>query len=318
MSVYTTLTHQELSEFLQTFAVGELTDFQGITEGIENTNYFVDAKLNGKARRFVLTIFESLEIDELPYFLELTAFLSEHDLPCAHPIANRQGHYLQTLKSKPAALVQRLDGKSINKPTVDHCQQVGQILGRMHSEGLKFSMQRENPRGYIWASDTAEKVKSHLTAAEQKLLEREIAFQSRHQALELPSGVIHADLFRDNVLFHDNKLRGVIDFYYACDGFLVYDLAITLNDWCSMPDGSLDVSLADTLLQSYLKARPLDSKERTHWPVMLRAAALRFWLSRLYDLHFPRHGALTHTHDPNVYRDILQNRINTQHKLPNS
>ena len=315
MSVYTNLTKPELSTLLHTFDVGQLTSFQGISEGIENTNYFVNSKLDGKANHFVLTIFEALGMDELPYFLELTAFLAEQNLPCAHPVANKHNQYLQTFKNKPAALVQRLNGRSAESPGIIHCAQVGEVLGQMHAASNQFPLRRKNPRGYAWYCEAAEQVKSHLSDTENALLNTELNFQSQLQGLQLPSGVIHGDLFRDNILFDDTKLSGVIDFYYACDGYYLYDLAITVNDWCSLSDGSLNTANTHSLIEAYNKTRPLSTIEQTFWPAMLRAAALRFWLSRLIDWHFPRTGVLTHSHDPDVLRKLLQHHVNTHEKL---
>lgn len=315
MSVYTKLTTEEFAEFLKTFDVGELTDFQGISQGIENTNYFVNTSNAGQSHHFVLTIFESLSIEELPYFLELTAFLAEQGLPIAHPQASRQQQYLQSLKDKPAALVQRLDGQSIKHPELEHCQQVGHVLAQMHSAGERFSLRRQNPRGFSWYCEAAEKVKPHLDVTEAQLLEQELALQAQHQSLNLPAGVIHADLFHDNVLFSNDKLSGVIDFYYACDGLFLYDLAITVNDWCSNTDGGLNPESTNALINAYNKVRPLSQEEQSAWPIMLRAAALRFWLSRLVDWHFPRPGVLTHAHDPAVFFNILQHHASAHDRL---
>jgi homoserine kinase type II len=312
MSVYTSLTNQELSEFLLAYDVGELSDFQGISEGIENTNYFVTTQLDGKPQHFVLTVFESLKFEELPYFLELTAFLAEHDLPSAHPVADRNGQYLLKLKRKPAALVKRLSGKSIKQPEPEQCFQIGQVLAKLHIEGQQFSMRRTNPRGLEWAQETAENIAHMLSAEDRRLLDKELEFQSNLTTNNLPGGVIHADLFRDNALYSDGNLTGIIDFYYACDGNLLYDLAITVNDWCSGPDGSLQKNCAQAVIDGYESLRTLTETEQLLWPAMLRAGALRFWLSRLVDLHFPRPGDLTHTHDPLVFKRILQDRISKQ------
>jgi homoserine kinase type II len=309
MSVYTSLTNQELSEFLLAYDIGELVDFQGISEGIENTNYFVTTRLNGNPQRFVLTIFESLDFDELPYFLELTAFLAEHGLPCAHPIADKDGHYLLKFKRKPIALVQRLSGKGIQRPDPDQCRQIGQVLAKLHLEGRQFPAHRKNPRGPEWAQDSADRIEHLLSAEDRSLLGSELEFQANIDTGRLPGGVIHADLFRDNALYVEGKLTGIIDFYYACDGNYLYDLAVTVNDWCSRPDGSLDTHLTQALIDGYKSCRTLTQTELAFWSTMLRAGALRFWLSRLIDLHFPRPGDLTHTHDPLVFRNILKDRV---------
>jgi homoserine kinase type II len=312
MSVYTSLNNQELSEFLLAYDIGELVDFQGISEGIENTNYFVTTQLNGHPRQFVLTVFESLDFDEVPYFLELTAFLAERGLPCAHPVADNNGHYLLKLKRKPIALVQRLSGRGMERPGPDQCLQIGQVLANLHIVGGQFHVRRQNPRGLEWARESAERIEHLLSAEDRHLLETEMEFQTSAKTDHLPGGVIHADLFRDNALYLNGRLSGIIDFYYACDGSYLYDLAITVNDWCSRADGSLNTGLMQALINGYKSNRPLTDSELPLWPAMLRAGALRFWLSRLVDLHFPRPGDLTHTHDPLVFRNILKERVSKQ------
>lgn len=316
MSVYTTLDHNDLSEFLKAYAIGTLSDFQGISEGIENTNYFVDTLENGLRQSFVLTIFESIGFEELPYFLELTAFLSERDVPCAHPIADRGGRYLQTLKGKPAALVQRLPGRSIVNPSAEDCRQVGEVLARLHVAGEGFPVHRANPRGFEWKCKTAAAVMSKLPADEQALLTAELEYQRQHRTDALPAGVIHADLFRDNALFTEHSLTGIIDLYYACTGSFLYDLAITVNDWCNTDDGRLNQVSLSALLQGYQTHRIIPAEEQVHWQGALRAAALRFWLSRLFDMHFPRSGELTHIKNPDHFKNILLHHAHTPAQLP--
>lgn len=305
MSVYTLIEQDELETFLQNYAVGDLVEYQGISAGIENTNYFVTTT-NG---RYVLTIFEHLSTDELPYFLDLMAFLAEHEVPSAHPVADNNGHYLRQLKGKPAALVDRLKGSSVGHPGLNQCRALGRALGHLHAVGHQFTGRRENTRGPHWWHETANRLHDHLDADERQLLDTELAHQDAHRHDELPVGVVHADLFRDNALFVGDDLTGIIDFYYACNDVLIYDLAVTVNDWCSNEDGSLDDERLSAMLASYQSQRPLSEAEQAAWPMMLRAAALRFWLSRLQDKHFPKEGELTHIHDPEVFRRILQLRV---------
>jgi homoserine kinase type II len=304
MSVYTTVNKDELVAFLARYNHGELESFEGILSGIENTNYFVTTS----DAQYVLTLFEQHTADELPFFLDLTAFLSEHDIPCAHPVANRDGNYLEELNSKPAALVQRLPGASLKSPDSDHCRQVGSVLGMLHTHGQAFPQQRENERGPHWWNETAARLTPHLDSEQQAMLKDELEFQASHKHDQLPRGVIHADLFRDNILFDGDRLSGLIDFYYACTDVLVYDLAVTINDWCSIDSGKLDPQRYEAMLAGYQQSRPLNKAEIAACPVMLRAAALRFWLSRLHDLHFPRPGEITHTKDPSVFQRILTHR----------
>lgn len=301
MSVYTAINQQELEQFLGNYEQGTLTDFEGISSGIENTNYFV----NTDRGHFVLTLFEHHTADELPFFLDLTAFLSEHNIPCAHPVPDDHGNYLRELKNKPAALIQRLPGKSLEAPQPVHCQAVGQVLAKMHIAGQQFSQQRINGRGPEWWHETARAVENKLDSEESDILKRELDYQNQFRASDLPRGIIHADLFRDNVLFEGDQLSGLIDFYYACTDVLLYDIAVTINDWCTREDGSLDSTRLDPLMLAYEQVRPFTDSEQAAYPAMLRAAALRFWLSRLYDLHFPREGEITHTKDPLVFKRIL-------------
>ena len=313
MSVYTRIERNDLEEFLHHYPLGTLINFEGIRAGIENTNYFVTTTTAGAPpAQFMLTLFEQLKYDELPYFLDLMAFFAERGIPSAHPLADHQQHYLRILHGKPAALVQRLNGGSTEYPTPAQCHALGNALGRMHVVGQAYPAQRANTRGLAWYQKTMSNVLPRLTTSDAALLQEEVRFQTAFHATPaanaLPRGVIHADLFRDNALFVGDTLTGIIDFYYACNDVLLYDVAVTVNDWCSQPDGTLNDALTPTLLQAYQQQRPLGTAEQDAWPVMLRAAALRFWLSRLHDLHFPRTGEITHTKDPEVFKHILVQR----------
>lgn len=312
MSVYTRIEQRELEEYLTFYTLGSLVEFSGISAGIENTNYFVTTS-HGK---FVLTLFESTPTEHLPYFLELMAFSAEHGVPSAHPLADNSGHYLRTLKGRPAALVRRLEGSNVEQPTTAHCTAVGAALGHLHAVGQSFTGQRENDRGPAWRTATAAKLMPCLSADDAALLHDELAFQSRYADIRAPRGVIHADLFRDNVLFVGDTLTGMIDFYYACDDFLLYDLAVTVNDWCNRENGAPDSAQLNALLSAYAGKRQLQPGEADAWPTLLRAAALRFWLSRLHDLHFPRKGEITHTKNPDVFRRILCARRTHDVALP--
>ena len=304
MSVYTTITESELRDFLDHYDVGALRHFEGIQSGIENTNYFVDTERG----RYVLTIFEHHNADELRFFLDLTAFLAEHGVASAHPRPSAEGDYLSILKNKPAALVTRLAGASVEQPGVAQCAAVGSELAKLHLVGQDFWQSHGNERGPSWWQKTSKALHGRLSHDEDALLQRELSFQASARALALPRGIIHADLFRDNVLFEQDRLSGLIDFYYACTDTLLYDVAVTANDWCCQDNGSLDPARTAALLAAYAAVRPINGDEHQAWPVMLRAAALRFWLSRLYDMHFPRPGEMTHTKDPSVFRRILSDR----------
>lgn len=305
MSVFTTVTPEQLQVWLQRYPLGELLELKGIASGITNTNYFVTTS----AGRYVLTLFEKNTADELPYFLDLMAHLADHGIPCPHPIANVDGTFLGELSGKPTALVSCLRGSSLETPSAPHCAEMGAVLAHMHIAGQSFAQSMDNPRGPHWWKVTAGTVMPFLDADDRALLEQELVYQTRFRHSELPRGVIHADMFRDNVLFDGDRLTGLIDFYYACNDALAYDLAITVNDWCVNADGSLDPARLQAMLSAYQAVRPLDAAERAAWPALIRAAALRFWLSRLYDKHHPQSGELTHAKDPDHFRRILALRI---------
>jgi len=305
MSVYTSVSQAELESFLQNYELGELVNFQGITAGIENTNYFVDTTLG----QFVLTLFETLKTDELPFYLELMAFLNEHGIPSAHPIADRSHNYVHELVGKPATLMQRLRGESVLGPNEQHCESIGRALAKLHIAGDSFSLHQYNFRGEEWREQSAQRLLPMLNVEDKHVLESEIQVHRKQSYQRLPQGVIHADLFRDNVLFIDNELSGVLDFYNACNDCLLYDVAITVNDWCVQPDGALNFNLAHALCSAYQSLRSVTDAEHSVWPLALRLAALRFWLSRLWDMHFPKSGEMTFQKNPDEFRQILCMRI---------
>ncbi len=309
MSVYTAVSESEMKEFLRRYDAGSLTGYRGINEGIENTNYFVDTDggVFGDGR-YVLTIFEWQASSELPYFLELMACLADAGLSCPHPIADREGTYLQTLHDKPAVLITRLAGGSVHFPTPGHCRQVGLVLAALHEKAVGFTRNHLNGRGGLWRGQCAEKVTPKLSGDDARLLHGEVDHHGNSFPNDLPRGTIHADLFRDNVLFDEDRLSGVIDFYYACDGALIYDLAITVNDWCSREDGSLDHEKYRALVGAYAGRRAFSQAESEVWQDALRRAALRFWLSRLHDAHFPKVGHITHVKDTDAFKNILLHR----------
>ena len=312
MSVFTTVTTEQLQAWLAHYPLGALRDLKGIASGITNTNYFVTTE----SGRYVLTLFEKNSAEELPYFLDLMAHLADKGIPCPHPVASMQGRYLDTLNGKPAALVSCLRGGSLDAPNPAQCAEMGRVLARMHQAGEGFAQTMDNPRGPHWWNDTAAILMPLLDADDRTLLQNELAHQAAFRHSALPRGVIHADMFRDNVLFEGDTLTGLIDFYYACNDALAYDLAITVNDWCVHDDGELDTERLKAMLQAYHRERALTSEEMQAWPTLLRGAALRFWLSRLYDKHHPQPGELTHAKDPNHFRRILALRIANTPNLP--
>src|SRR5215470_15325008 len=304
MSVFTRVTPEELSVWLKRYAIGTLVDLQGIASGIENTNYFVTTSHG----RFVLTLFERLAASELPFYLNLMAHLARHGIPCPAPVADRGDQYLGSLNGKPATIVTCLPGSPITSPRAVHCGQVGAILGDMHLAGKTYGGDLENPRGPRWWHAAAREVQPFLDEERRELLASELEFQARYRDLDLPRGPVHADLFRDNVLFERERIGGVIDFYFAGIDAFLFDVAVTVNDWCVDPAGEIDSERALALLEAYRRAREFTRGELDAWPVLLRAAALRFWLSRLYDFYLPRPGELTHAHDPEHFRRVLEAR----------
>ena len=312
MSVFTTVTPQQLESWLENYSIGTLIALEGIPAGIENTNYFVTTTQG----RYVLTLFEKLQTHELPFYLKLMAHLSNHGVPCPRPVVNRANELSGALNGKPAALVSFLPGKDLTDPRPGHCAQVGAILAGMHISGKTYRLRMDNPRGPKWWRAVMPEVLPFLPAEEARLLRAEVRFQSLQRRLDLPRGVVHADLFRDNVLFEADRVSGVIDFYFACTDALLYDVAVAVNDWCMGKDGRLDPGRAAALLEAYRQRRPVTAAECEAWPAMLRAAALRFWVSRLFDFHLPRPGELTHAKDPAHFHRILASHVANESTLP--
>ena len=281
--------------WLRNYSLGTLIDLQGISSGIENTNYFVTTS-HGK---YVLTLFEKLTSSDLPYYLNLMAYLSRHGIPCPSPVADLDNKFLGELNGKPASIVTCLPGKSQEYPTPSALRGSGGASGEHASVRAVLS----GKNGEFARTKMVENCRTGTSCRfsprrRQTVLKEELRFQSSYRFENLPRGVIHADLFRDNVLFNDGAIGGVIDFYFACNDVLLYDLAITANDWCLDENGELDAGRTLSLLEAYHAPARLRILERNAWPVMLRAAALRFWLSRLHDFHLPRAGELTHVKDP--------------------
>ncbi len=309
MSVFTTLTLDEVRAWLRDFAIGEVTELRGIAAGITNTNYFVLTHEN----RYVLTIFEKNNVEELPYFVDLMAHLAAHGVPCPAPIADKNGVALHALKGKPALMVSCLQGKDVATPNLEQVRAVALTLAKMHLAGDSFKQVSHNQRGQAWFEKTCQKVLPKLSPQEQALLQSELAYQQALDTSQLPQGLIHGDLFRDNVLFDGEVLGGFIDFYYACHDVLLYDVAIAVNEWClhhNGPDlGSIDNEKVAEFLSDYQSVRPFSVQELAGWHALLRRAALRFWLSRLHDFYFPQEGEITHAKDPNHFKSILLARI---------
>lgn len=312
MSVFTPVTPEQLAAWLKRYSVGALESLEGIEEGAENSNFIVVTSHG----RFVLTLFERLKRDELPFYLHLMAHLARHGIPCPSPVANRENEFLETLNGRPAVLASFLPGTSVVATAALHCAAVGAMLADLHIAGQNYNRKLDNPRGARWWRETAPKVQAFLSETEQALLKEELRFQMLSHFEDLPRGTIHADLFRDNVLFDGAHISGVVDFYFAGQDNLLFDLAVTVNAWCSREDGSLDGDLCRALLTAYHGVRPLTAVEHAAWSTQLRAAALRFWLSRLHDLHIPRHGEMVRVREPAQFLNILRHRVAAGNDLP--
>lgn len=302
MSVYTRIEPEQLQALLADYAVGELESHTGIADGITNTNYFVDTTLG----HWVLTIFECLDAAELPFYMDLMDHLAALGVPSAHPVTRRDGGFLTEFDGKPAALVHRLQGHSVHEPTLAQCTAFGAVVTEMHRAVETFHESRNNSRGLSWARATRSVLADHLDTEPLALLDAEIAFQGQQDYADLPTGVVHGDLFRDNVLFDDGHVSGLIDFYYACSACWLFDLAVICNDWCHTGDGRFLPERWQALVAGYSRRRAFTPAEQAAWPAMLRAAALRFWVSRLHDWHFPADGDVIHHKDPSPFAQLLR------------
>ena len=310
MAVYTEVSLADASALLARLALGALRGLQPIEGGIENTNYFVDAD----GGRFVLTVFERLRRTELPYYLHLMRHLARRGIAVPEPRADAVGEIVHMVAGKPAALVDRLQGMHPLAPDALHCAALGETLARMHVAAADFGLHQANPRGLPWIAATAPLVAPALDGERRALLESELVYAEQlaasPAAAALPRGAIHADLFRDNAMFEGHRLTGVFDFYFAGEDALLFDIAVCLNDWCIDDDsGRLLEDRAAALVEAYASVRPLGGSELRLLPAMLRLAALRFWVSRLADLHLPRAAQLLRAHDPVHFERVLRARI---------
>ena len=324
MAVYTEVPQDEAAALLRALGLGELTALRGIQGGIENTNYFATVRRGDTETDYVLTVFERLGFDQLPYYLRLMKHLATKGIPVPEPAADARGELLHTVQGKPAAVVNKLAGRSELDPSVTHCGAVGAMLARMHLAGRDFEMEQPNLRGLAWWNETVPVVLPHLNPGQAGLIRSELAFQNHVASLPeyraLPRGPVHADLFRDNVMFDGELLCGFFDFYFAGHDSWLFDLAVTLNDWCIFhgdagADGVHDEERALALLAAYQSVRPLTAAERRLLPAMLRAGALRFWLSRLWDWHLPREASMLKPHDPTHFERVLTERVRQSREL---
>ena len=306
MAVYTKVSADEAAGFLAAYDLGTLRDLAGIRQGVENTNYFVTTTTG----RYVLTLYEKrTRREDLPFFVGLMEHLGHQGIPCPLPVQGKDGQALRELNDRPAALVSFLEGKMPERITPEICAEVGRGLARLHQAGKTFEKKRDNSVGlpawldlFAACKNRADDVMAGLSA----LIDSELSFLQQNWPRALPQGVIHADLFPDNVFFGDDKLCGIIDFYFACTDALAYDLVITLNAWCFERSVAFNLTKAHALIKGYESVRPLSKTEREALPILARGAAMRFLLTRLYDWLHQVEGALVKAKDPLEYLTRLQ------------
>jgi homoserine kinase type II len=306
MAVYTEVSDDALRAFLTCYDLGEVTSFKGIAEGVENSNFL----LRTARGQYILTLYEKrVKAEDLPFFIGLMEHLAAGGVTCPQPVHNRMGGVLGELAERPATIVTFLDGISIRRPTVRHCGEVGAALARMHLAGKNFTLKRDNALSVkSWPSllKTAEARADEVAPRLREESAAELGFLQTCWPQNLPNGVIHADLFNDNVFFLGDKLSGLIDFYFACNDALAYDLAICLSAWCFETDNQFNVSKGQSMISAYERVRRLHDAEVAALPILARGAALRFMLTRLVDwLNVPP-GAKVAPKNPLEYRDKLR------------
>lgn len=321
MAVFTPIKLEDIAQWIdQDFNIGQAVEMRGIHGGIENSNFFLDTTKDGKKQEYVLTIFERLTAQQLPFYLELMRHLANKGIPVPKPIENKQGEILFALKGKPAAIVTKLPGLSRLQPEANHCALVGEMLAKMHSAGKDFSKYQENLRSLNWWQKTIPSLLPYFNTSQKELITHELKTQEEFFSSGtydgLPQGASHCDLFRDNVLFDpkgsdasQDQLGGFFDFYFAGTDKWLFDIAVTANDWCLADNKQdLDPARLDAFMKAYQSVRPLTKEEQASWSLMLRAAALRFWVSRLWDFYLPRDAQMLTTHDPTHFERILLSR----------
>ncbi|MDU0810074.1 MAG: homoserine kinase [Burkholderia sp.] len=318
MAVFTAISNSDLRKWMRSYILGDILEFRGVPSGTENSNFF----LTTTCGEYILTIFENLVAEQLPFYLNLMRYLVEHGIPVPDPISRNDGTLFGKLYGKPATVVTKLAGEVVLAPKAIHCAKVGKMLAKMHLSGRGYKGKQPNLRSLSWWQQNVPKILSFVCKEKRTLLKSELAYQIRFFKSDnyavLPSGPCHCDLFRDNVLFTTEsrdssnllQLRGFLDFYFAgCDKWL-FDVAVTVNDWCvNIATGELDHIRAKSLLHAYQMVRPFTFEERLHWNNMLRAGAYRFWVSRLYNFYLPRPSEMLKPHDPSHFEHILRKRI---------
>jgi len=305
VSVFTPVSDADARALLERFTLGELESLEGIAQGVENTNYFLTTTTGD----YVLTLFEHIPRADIPFYAGLMDHLARHDIACPLPMRMDDGEMIAEVKGKPAIIVTKLPGEPRPRPTEEDCRVAGDILAAIHVAGVEYDASLDNARGAAWRREFAQAVRPKLGAAENGLIASEVRHQEAIDDSALPQGIIHGDYFHDNVLWDDEGEGGVIDFYFACDDILLYDVAIGVNDWCVNRDATLDHARAHAFLTGYHRNRPLEEGERVLWPAMLRRAALRTWLGRLGYNYFPRDSHMTIPKDHDFSRRLLEHHI---------
>jgi homoserine kinase type II len=315
MAVFTNVQNQEIQNFLINFEVGSFIKLIGITSGIENSNFF----LHTSSGDYILTIFERLNIKQLDYYLKLMLFFNQSSIKTPKPIANKNGELCTLLCGKPASIVSKLNGASILIPNIKQLNSIGSEVAKMHNVCDKFYLQQNNLRSIDWWNNAAGDIISFLNKEQQYLLATELDYQKNfftsNQYKFLTSGAVHCDIFRDNVMFIGNEISGIFDFYFAGNDKLLFDLCVIVNDWCVNENLHIDQTKLNALLLGYTQIRTLSDTDIQCFPFMLRAAALRFWVSRLWDLYLPRDANILKAHDPKHFELILIDRRNQAHNI---
>lgn len=306
MAVYTEVSDEALEAFLADYDLGKVLSFKGIAGGVENTNYL----LRTEQGNFILTLYEKrVEEADLPFFIGLMDHLASREFACPLPIRNRQGEALGRLENRPAAIISFLEGMEVSHPAPENCRLAGETMARLHMTAQDFEIRRSNalaPAGWPALVNSAVDQADTVEEGMAELIVSEMKFAQENWPSDIPSGVIHADMFKDNVFFLDGQLSGVIDFYFACNDYLAYDLAVGLNAWCFDDDLNFDSTRCAAMVQGYQSVRKLSEREIDVLPVLARGAALRFLLTRVNDwLNVPP-GALVVPHDPKAFSTRLR------------
>ncbi len=305
MSVYTILKNKHIKEILSLYNIGSLKSFDGISDGITNTNYF----LNTDKGKYVITIFEDIKKTKVTKYLKLMNFFSKKGLCAPEIMITKSGDLLTTVEKKPCSIMQKLSGKTVNESNSMLCKSLGEVIGTFHNFSQQYQGMISNSRDIEWIEKTSKKIENHLQPNQLNLIKHCSKVFKKIFSSNLPSGVIHSDLFRDNVLASNNKITGIIDYYYSFNGPLVYELAVIANDWCVNKNGSINATKYHSFINSYNSVRTITKKEMKQMNNAMIAAGLRFYLSRLVDMIFPKVGEITHIKDPSTFENILKKRL---------